>query len=769
MAKRKSSSRGRSRSRRLLIVLFKVTLVAAVLAAIGVVWLDAQVRTRLAERLWQAPAQVFARPLHLYPEMPLRPADLERELTLLGYRKTGSADKPGDMVRVGNNWQIYLRAFTFDDGHQPARRIRVFMSERRVAALQDARGRDLDLVKLEPVLLGSVLAGRSEARELVTLDEVPPLLIHTLLLIEDRTFFEHWGLSLRSIGRALVTNLQAGRTVQGGSTLTQQLVKNVYLDSDRTLLRKGTEAIMAMLVELHYSKETILEAYLNEVYLGQQGPRAIHGFALASRHYFNRPLDELRPEQIAMLVGMVKGPSQYDPFRRAERVKQRRDLVLSLMAEHGLIERSAMLAARQRPLGLSKSGASDGLFPAYLDLVRRQLQRDYNDADLREQGLRIFTSFDPLIQHHAERSLSNTLDQLDPSQEKQLEGAMVVTDVVSGDVLAVVGGRRSRFAGFNRALDAVRPIGSLVKPAVYLAALEQPGYTLATLLSDAPVHVKGPQGQVWSPTNFDKKFNGPTPLYKALAHSYNAATARLGMEVGLPLVLDTLQRLGVARPQPSVPALLLGAGELSPFEVAMMYQTIAADGVRMDLRTIRTITSANGTPLARYPQQLQRVFEPAVMHGLQFAMREVMRSGTGRAAVNALPGLAVAGKTGTSDGLRDSWFAGFSGDLLAVVWMGRDGNGSTGLTGSSGALRAWLSFMQASSHVGLTLDELSDVEYVWVEENTGLRSREGCPGAQLLPFTAGSAPTRASSCGEAVLPAAPEPVRRAFRWLRDLF
>ncbi len=738
----------------------KIGLALAVLAAIGLFYLDAQVRDKLSDRLWQAPAQVYARPLHLYPGMPLDPEDLQRELDLLGYRRVDVLGQPGDVIRRSNHFDIYRRAFNFDNGAQPAQVIRVVMSNRRVIELRDGSGRPLDLAKLEAMALGGMFVSHREDRLLVRLDEVPPLLVQTLLLVEDRHFHDHFGIAPLSIARALAANLQAGRTVQGGSTLTQQLVKNVYLTRERSVTRKLREAAMAVLTELHYDKQTILEAYLNEIYLGQQGPRAIHGFALASRHYFNRPIDELRSDQIAMLVGLVKGPSQFDPWRYPERAKERRDLVLGVMRQFGAIGDKELQAARQRPLGLARSRSDDALYPAYLDLVRRQLRRDYNEEDLRARGLRIFTAFDPLVQWHAEQALSQTLKQLDP-KASGLEGAMVVTDVVSGDVLAVIGGRQSRYAGFNRALDAVRPIGSLVKPAIYLAALEQSSrYTLITPLRDEPVDVKGPKGTRWQPANYDKQFHGPVPLYRALANSYNASTAHLGLELGLPRVVDMLQRLGVVRPVPEVPALLLGAAGLSPLEVAAMYQTLAAQGVRGGLRSIRTITASNGTPLARYPQRPEQVVSPAAVQLLHYAMETVMTEGTGKASRAVLPNLRVAGKTGTTDNLRDAWFAGFSGDYLAVVWMGRDDNKSTGLTGSSGALKAWLAFMRDSSHVPLANEVVSGVDYAWVDEATGQLSQQQCPGVRRVPFILGSEPSEVGGCS---------PVQEFRGWFRGLF
>jgi len=736
----------------------KLALVGLVVLAIIAVYLDGQVRSKLSARLWQAPAQVYARELHLYPEMPLAPEDLQRELDLLGYRNGKTLQQSGDEVRQANSFKIYRRAFSFEDGAEPAQVLQILISGQRVVSLRDGQDKALDLARLEPMSLGSMFT-TSEDRVLVQLGDVPPLLTNTLMLVEDRGFYQHWGLSPRGLLRATFANLRAGHTVQGGSTLTQQLVKNVLLTNERSLWRKLNEAVMALLVEYHYDKNTILEAYLNEIYLGQEGPRPLHGFALASRHYFNRPIEELRSDQIAMLVGLVKGPSQYDPWRSPERAQARRDLVLKMMADEKLIDDGEYQAAIKRGLGLAKSNAADSLHPGYLDLVRRQLRRDYQESDLQVRGLRIFTAFDPLVQWHAERSLAKALQQLDP-KEKGLEGAVVVTDVVSGEVVALVGGRQMHYAGFNRALDAVRSIGSLAKPAVYLTAIESKRYTLISKLDDTPVDIKVPGGR-WQPKNYDKQFHGAVPLHFALAESYNAATAHLGMDLGVPKVLATTQRLGIEREMPVVPSVFLGAGELSPLEVAVMYQTIAAQGVSAGLRSIRTITDVEGTPLARFPQKPVQAVSPAAIHVLQYAMQEVMQEGTARVAKNVLPNFRVAGKTGTTDDLRDSWFAGFSGDYLAVVWMGRDDNKSTGLTGATGALKAWLGFMAETSHVPLNFEAPAGVQYAWVDDATGLLSSENCDGARYVPFLDGTAPTeQGTNCS---------PLNGLQHWFQNLF
>ncbi len=743
----------------------KLFLVLSLLAIGALVYLDATVRYNFSERQWQLPARVYARALSLQPGLALNADDLVGELAQLGYRVDDRWRQPGTYRRVGNRFWIVTRGKTATRGQQRnnssnnALRFQLSIEQGRVESLQDAGSRSLSRVALEPLEIGSIYPSHREDRILVKLEQAPRILRDIVLLVEDRGFYEHHGISPRAIARALLVNVRAGATLQGGSTITQQLVKNVFLSADRSLWRKGVEAIMSLLLELHYSKDEIFEAYINEVYLGQEGRRAIHGFALASKHYFNRPLEELSPAQIALLVGMVKGPSYYDPWRHPDRAKTRRDIVLDLMAQQELVLPQQLQTLKSQPLGLAKANALANVYPAYLDLVRRQLRRDYSQKNLQSEGMRIYTAFDPIVQRHAEASLSSVLSRLD----KPIEGAMVVTDVRSGDVVAVVGGRQMRYAGFNRALDAVRPVGSLVKPAVYLAALkESQRYTLATPISDGPVEVAGHDGSIWRPRNFDRESHGNVLLHEALAHSYNQATARLGMELGLAQVVDMLQRLGVKRHLPELPSLLLGAVGLSPLEVAGMYQTIASSGSYSPLRSITEIADHQGRALARYPVQQESAVDKPLMHLLHYAMLEVVREGTGKMVYQRLPeDFKVAGKTGTTDDLRDSWFAGFSGDYLAVVWLGRDDNKTAGLTGSLGALKVWREFMFRASNKSLDFSVPPGVAYHWIDSRSGLLTREYCENARYMPFLQGTAPSARMDC-KTTLPG-------VLRWFKNLF
>ena len=672
-------------------------LVLAVGLAVGLygVHLDKVVRAKFEGKRWALPARVYARPLELYVGRPLVPDELVGELERLKYRDNPGLERAGSYTLDGDRALIRTRAFRFWDGAEPEHRLEVRMADGVVTDLRRVdNGRDLALVRLDPALIASIYPTHNEDRVLLRREQLPARLIKTLLAVEDRTFYQHFGVDPKGIARAAYENLMAGRAVQGASTLTQQLVKNFYLTQDRTLERKLNEAYMALLLELHYSKDEILTAYANEVYMGQDGSRAIHGFGLASRFYFNRDLDELTIPETAMLVAILKGPSEYNPRRHPDKVLERRNLVIDLMAHHQVISRAEAEEAKQAPLGLREGGAQPaGEYPAFIQLVRQQLQRDYREEDLRSEGLRIFTTLDPLTQGQVEAAVTGRMPELDRKRRYKvgtLETAAVVTSVAQGEVLALVGGRDPAYAGFNRALDAVRSIGSLIKPVVYLTALSQPErYSLVTPIADKPVTLRA-GGELWRPQNYDHRLHGTVPLWRALAKSYNLATVNLGLQLGLDQVAGTLRTLGAVRDFRAVPAMLLGSVSLPPVEVAQVYQTIAAGGFRAPLRTIREVLDASGRPLTRYPLAVEPVVPPDAAYLTQWAMRKVVEQGTATWLKSRLPAdLTVAGKTGTTNDMRDSWFAGFSGDRVAVVWVGRDDNKPMGLSGSSGALRVW--------------------------------------------------------------------------------
>jgi penicillin-binding protein 1B len=737
-------------------------IVGAIVLLPYLAWLDVTIRAKFDGKRWALPARVYARPLELYAGAPLHPAQLLAELQALNYREVkGAPDAPGAFARTAGGYHVVSRAFQFWDGTQPPVAFTVKFEGARVASLSAGSGQPLPTARLDPLEVGGIYPSReAEDRVLIRLGDAPPLLVKTLLTMEDRAFHDHWGISPKGIARALWNNLRGG-ALQGASTITQQLVKNFYLSQERSLKRKVNEALMSLLLEARYSKDEILETYLNEIYLGQDGARAIHGFGLASRFFFGRPLDELRAEQVALLVAVIPGPSRFDPRRHPERARKRRDLVLDELLKHGVLPEAEVNRAKAAPLGVTPDPPGGvNRHPAFMDLVRRQLKEQYREEDLQSEGLNIFTTMDPVAQRAAEIALATRAAQFEKAKRipaGKLQGAVLMTGVRDGEVLAAVGGRDADFAGYNRALDAERQVGSLMKTAVYAAALEQaPRYTLTTPLDDSPFTVRS-GAQEWSPENYDHQYHGQVPLYLALAHSYNVATARLGLEVGLGEVLAVIRRLGITRSLPEYPSVMLGAVELTPFEVARMYQTIAGGGFRAPLHAIREVLTRDGQVLQHFPLQLEAGIEPQTALLTTRALVEVAASGTARSVASQLPGVTVAGKTGTTNDMRDSWFAGFTGERLAVVWLGRDDNQPIGLSGGSGALKVWGDVMQQLHAQPLQLAAPEDIEWAWVLPAADGQSEADCSGAVRLPYLSGSVPQGWAGCSGAPQFASAEP------------
>ena len=746
----------------------------ALLAAGFTLYLDFRVRSEFEGRRFALPARIYARPLELHAGLRVSQASILEELRQAGYRTARREGETGWFVREHDGLEIALRPFAFWDGPRPARRIHVAFENGTVTSVRDARGRDLPLVRLEPLPIGGFYPANNEDRVLVRLAEVPKHLVQALLATEDRNFHSHHGVDPRGIARALVSFLR-GRGLQGGSTLTQQLVKNFFLTPERTVRRKVTELFMAVLLELHYDKNEILETYLNEIYLGQDRDRAIHGIGLASLHYFGKQVEYLTLAESALLVGMVKGPAWYDPYRHPRRALERRNLVLRQTRSLGYATMEQYSTARAASIGVKpKAPVGTSPHPAFLQLVHRQLRRDYDEADLRSEGLRVFTTLDPRVQRAAERVVERKLAQYDKGKRfgpPGLEAAIVVTDTQTGEVQALIGGRDARYSGFNRALDAARPVGSLLKPVVYLTALAEPSrYTLVTPIDDAPFVWKSRGAPDWQPQNYDKTFHGAVQLRTALAQSYNAATARLGTEIGVERVLSTMKRLGIERELKPYAATLLGAVELSPIEVAQMYQTIASAGFRVPLRAIREVTTQDGRPLRRYPLEVKQALSAGPTYLLTAAMQGVVREGTARSLVKWLPPeSAVAGKTGTTDEQRDAWFAGFTGDRLAVVWLGYDDNRAAKLSGAAAALPLWGELMASLHPEPLALPRPEGIENVLIDPQSGLRADWGCSDALELPFAQGSAPVERAPCASALGVTVEEVKQEAKSWLERLF
>ena len=744
--------------------------------------LDRQVTRQFEGRRWTLPAQVYAAPLELYAGLALSGPQLEEELQRLQYREVEKLERPGTYRRQGTRYEVALRAARFADETREAQILAITISGTAIAGITDSKAQEVPIARFEPLLIGSIFPTHGEDRIVLPPSAVPPLLPEALKAVEDRKFDHHHGVDPVAIARAVWANVRAGGIAQGGSTLTQQLVRSYFLTTEQTLSRKLREAAMSIALELHFTKADLMNAYVNEIYLGQDGQRAVHGFGLASQFYFGKPLAELDLSEVALLVAVVRGPSYYDPRRHPDRVKARRDLVLKVLVEQGVIKQADADAALKRPLGVIARSTS-GYYPAYLDFVRRTLRRDYREQDLTEAGLRIYTSLDPRAQDTAERALEQELTRLDkvhaatvkkkpgqqddkPEDKAQLQAAVVVTAPQSGEVIALLGGREVGYNGFDRALDAVRPMGSLVKPFVYLTALETRRYTAATVIQDEPIDVRLKNGTHWKPLNFTKELYGPVPLVRALSESLNLATVGLGLDVGLPNVTKTLQRFGLQRAPLEVPAMVLGAVDVSPLEVAQIYGGLASGGFRTELRAVRAVISDDGKPLRAFPLEVTQVADADSVHQLNRMLEIVMEHGTGRAARSVLPpNLVVAGKSGTSSELRDSWFAGFSGSHVTVVWVGYDDNRPTQFTGSSGALTVWARLMAGLDTTSRSAPLPETLASVNVEFATGLRAEGSCGEdivAIAVPVSAEPAWKPGCENGKASI------IERAGEWLRDM-
>ncbi|MCG6289659.1 penicillin-binding protein 1B [Vibrio vulnificus] len=707
----------------------------AVLIFVGI-YLDSVVKQRFEGQLFQLPTVVYARIQTLYAGENVSRPELQKELDILNYRKVSQPRYPGEYSSSSSKIELIRRPFEFVDGPEADRHVMLHFDASSLTRIQSLESKgDLGYLRLEPKMLGMLEKDTDEQRLFLRREQFPEIMVDALLVTEDREFYQHDGVSPLAIARAMFVNLKAGRTVQGGSTLTQQLAKNLFLTQDRTLWRKVREAYIALILDYRYNKDRILEAYLNEVYLGQSGKQAIHGFGLASRYYFGQPIQELRIDQLAMLVGMVKGPSYYNPVRFPERTKERRDLVLRLMMQQNMLTASEYDQAASRPLDIQDVPRIASRQPAYFQQLSMELRAKVGEAFQGETGLRVFTSLDPISQDKLEKAISKKVPELGKVAGNELEAAAVAVDRTSGEIRAMVGGKRTGYDGFNRAINASRPIGSLVKPAVYLTALEQPEkYTLATTLQDTPLSLKGSKGSVWEPRNFDRHFRGDVPLYQALAKSLNVPTVRLGMQLGIDQVSDTLARLGVNRNEiRPVPSMFLGAFSLTPLEVAQMYQTLTNSGRKAPLTALRSVVDLEGHVLYQsLPKSSPAVNEQAAWL-TTYAMKQGVAQGTGRYLQNQFAWAALAGKTGTSNDSRDSWFVGVDGREVTTIWLGRDDNQPTKLTGASGALRVYAEYLKQRTPEKLILPWPKEITTLGYQQKSDGELSLDCSSQFTLP------------------------------------
>ena len=705
--------------------------------------LDSKVVNKLDGVLWTVPAKVYARPLELAEGGKINVDSLKKELEILSYELTkGIPDTPGEFSQSQRSVNIFIRGF----GSQEPGLYRLKIENDKIDSIKRKDGISIDLIQLEPLSIGGMFPSHLQDRILLNFSQVPKDLEEMILVVEDRNFYSHKGISLRSIMRAFIKNTRALGIEEGGSTITQQLAKSLFFSPEQTIRRKIKEAIAALLIEIHYSKQEILLAYINDVFIAQSGRRAIHGFGLASQFFFGTDLKNLSLDQKALLVGMLKGPSLYSPINNPDRAKTRRDLVLSLIKNDSLITEEEYLDLKGRSLKvIPPSFKSLSKYPAFNDIVTLDLRKNFDDSDLRTKGLKIITNLDPVVQDYLEESIKDTklkLKRRYGSQLNGLEGAGIVIDSFSGEVVAAIGSTKPNNYGFNRAINAVRPIGSLVKPFIYLSALQHYSkYNLSTLLDDSKLSVSLPGGKLWEPNNFDKKFHGNIPLHVALSESYNVATTRLGMDLGYSVVQETFTKLGIKKKIPKYPSIFVGSFEMTPLEAIQAYQTIASEGFYSPLNSIRTVESSEDVLSLSYPYKVEQRFRPEPIYLLKFVLKQTFISGTARGfSSRVIEKWKTGGKTGTSDDQRDSWFVGYAGNYLMLVWLGFDDNRKSPLTGRTGALQVWKNFMSRLDPIAYEVRKPSRIRYEWVDVKDGLLSGESCKGSILIPFVEGTEP-----------------------------
>ena len=705
--------------------------------------LDSKVVNKLDGVLWTVPAKVYARPLELAEGGKINVDVLKKELEILSYELTkGIPDTPGEFSQSQQSVNIFIRGF----GSQEPGLYRLKIENDKIDSIKRKDGISIDLIQLEPLSIGGMFPSHLQDRILLNFSQVPKDLEEMILVVEDRNFYSHKGISLKSIMRAFIKNTKALGIEEGGSTITQQLAKSLFFSPEQTIRRKIKEAIAALLIEMHYSKQEILLAYINDVFIAQSGRRAIHGFGLASQFFFGTDLKNLSLDQKALLVGMLKGPSLYSPINNPDRAKTRRDLVLSLIKNDSLITEEEYLDLKGKSLKvIPPSFKSLSKYPAFNDIVTLDLRKNFDDSDLRTKGLKIITNLDPVVQDYLEESIKDTklkLKRRYGSQLNGLEGAGIVIDSFSGEVVAAIGSTKPNNYGFNRAINAVRPIGSLVKPFIYLSALQHyTKYNLSTLLDDSKLSVSLPGGKLWEPNNFDKKFHGNVPLHVALSESYNVATTRLGMDLGYSVVQETFTKLGIEKKIPKYPSIFVGSFEMTPLEAIQAYQTIASEGFYSPLNSIRTVESSEDVLSLSYPYKVEQRFRPEPIYLLKFVLKQTFISGTARGfSSRVIEKWKTGGKTGTSDDQRDSWFVGYAGNYLMVVWLGFDDNRKSPLTGRTGALQVWKNFMSRLDPIAYEVRKPSRIRYEWVDAKDGLLSGERCKGSILIPFVEGTEP-----------------------------
>ncbi len=683
----------------------KIILIISIMAALLIFGLYSyfswKIEQRFSGRLWSIPSYIFSDSLLIFSGQKLSVKDFCDVLNNRLYQKVSDIPgRPGEYQVKGNIVRVWFRNFEFPGRSIKGGRVTFRFSHDSIEGIKRGN-KDIVFWEIEPVELGRYYGKDGESRILISIDKVPEYLKNAVIAIEDRRFYEHKGVDVIGILRALWVDIKARRIVQGGSTITQQLVKNYFLRPERTVKRKIQEAVIAIVLELKYSKDQILEMYLNEIYMGQRGAIAIHGIGEAARFYFGRNVEDLSLAEAALLAGMIRAPNYYNPLIHPGRAVKRRNVVLKTMAELGMISQDEFKKAVSEPVRAFVNPRPLKQAPYFVDTVFEQLKQLYSPETLEKEGLVVYTTLIPEIERKAETALRAGLqrfERLKPflkskSPKTALQGVIIAVQPRTGAVRALVGGRDYSVSMFNRAILARRQPGSSIKPFVYYVAIHE-GWTPASWLDDEPLIVTI-GGRKWKPKNYDHRFRGRVMLRDALEKSLNVPTVRLAMAIGIDKIISYMKRFGFKSPLKPYPSLALGAFEVTPFELISAYTVFANEGQKTYLLTIKEVFDSRGHLEKRRHIEWEKIATPQEAYVITNLLEGVVKEGTARNLKNLGINFPCAGKTGTTSDYRDSWFVGYTTDMIALVWVGFDNNRSTKLSGASGAMRVWAGFMKS--------------------------------------------------------------------------
>jgi penicillin-binding protein 1B len=694
-----------------------------------------------------APSRLYAQVPEIHIGDEIEPADLATRLEALSYRPSEEEPLPSGRYRAGEDTlAVHLRRHLTPSGEVPDELLLVLFRKGKIAEIREG-GRPVERVGLEAPVLATFYGEDVREKWPVQVKALPDYAGRAVLAAEDDSFYWHAGFSVSGMLRALIVDLRKGQVKQGGSTLTQQLVKNVFLTQDRKVFRKVREAFITLAVEAQHSKQSILQAYLNGIYLGGSSGVQYYGIGTAARAYFGKDATELTLPEAAVIAGMIKSPAFYSPVTHPDRARQRRDEVLRRMGELNWIDAATLQRALAAPVETAPMRLGDRPAPHFATAMMNEARERYGLRRLGNRGYQLFSTlslWDQALAHQAVTDTLRNLDRQGRRSDDPLEAALISVDPRTGAILAYVGGRDFSTSEFDRVSQARRQAGSCFKPIVFVAALESGKFSPATILKDEPLTLRA-GGNLWTPKNADGEFHGDITARAALEGSRNVPLIRLGMAVGLDKVAATAHRLGIDADLDPVPALALGASAVTPREVAVVYSTLASGGLRPQLHGLAGVLAPDGKPVPENkPKPPERVLDPKVAYITTTVLEGVVERGTARGVRRyGIPG-PLAGKTGTTNEARDSWFAGYRPDRVTVVWVGRDNPGSTTLSGARAALPIWGRYMEGALE-GAEREKFPEppgLEHAVICRDSGLLARPICPSRIDEVFLPGQKPTQ---------------------------